>query len=134
MLRRAFSSLNSHFDAHTIRQELWKSYLRKTTSLNLCIKNKQLAERVTQVIGDQLLDQRKIVFEASPGSGLLTEQLLKNGTPKVRVFEHIETKLAKLASLKQSYGNRLEIVDIQILGLLRSFHYGVIIAYPFVFL
>lgn len=102
--------------------------------MNLCIKNKQLAERVTQVIGDQLLDEGKIVFEASPGSGLLTEQLLKNGTPKVRVFEHIETKLARLASLKESYGNRLEIVDMQILGLPRSCHHVVVIAYPLLFL
>ena len=114
MLRRTFSTV---FDAKNIQQELLKSYLRKTSSLFLCVNNVKLAEKVCQVIGDQLVNPAKTVFEASPGHGILTEQLLKNGTPRLRVFEHVQNKIDTLKTLQQKYGNRLEIVDKQILGM-----------------
>ena len=118
MLRRVLSSAANTLNATSIQRELLKSYLGKTKHLFLCINNHQLAERVGQVIGDQFLNPEKFVFEASPGNGILTEQLLKNGTPRIRVFEHIESKLEVLKTMQNKYGKRLEIVDKQILGII----------------
>ena len=116
MLRRALSSVANTLDISTHQNGLIKSYLSKTSSLNLCLNNEKLASLVCTAIGDQLKDEKKFVFEASPGSGILTEQLLESGIPRLRVFEHNEKRLASLRKLQEKYGQRLEIVDKQILG------------------
>ena len=117
MIRKAFSTSVSTLEARNFHQELLKSYLRKSTNLFLCVNNVKFAERVCSVIGDQL-SNRKMLFEASPGSGILTRQLLEKNVPKMRCFEHLEKNRTRLKALQTEFGsNRLEIVDKQIIGL-----------------
>lgn len=113
MLSRTLSTATN---AATLQNELRKSYFRKASSLFLCVNNQKLAERVQYTIGDKLVNKNQYVFEASPGSGMLTKQLLQHGIKKIRVFEHIDMCISNLACLKEKYGDRLEIVDRQILG------------------
>ncbi|KAI2797902.1 hypothetical protein BLOT_014754 [Blomia tropicalis] len=115
MIRKAFSTSVSTLEARNFHQELLKSYLRKSTNLFLCVNNVKFAERVCSVIGDQL-SNRKMLFEASPGSGILTRQLLEKNVPKMRCFEHLEKNRTRLKALQTEFGsNRLEIVDKQII-------------------
>ena len=123
MFSRAFSTATAttRFGNHgQYQQELIRMYQRKTCNLFLCINNPRLAERVCQVIGDQLNGgNNRVLFEASPGNGILTERLLLDAphVKRVRVFENNEGPLKRLAELQQRFGeSRLEIVDRQILG------------------
>ena len=145
ILRRALSTAaassttttakNSIYDAKHIQQELLKSYNRKTANLLLAVNSQPLAERVVRAIGDhqrRLLGggsgsgsdqsaenkQKRFIFEASPGNGVLTEQLLLQlQNHRIRVFEHNANRLVALRALQKRFGeDRLEIVDKQILG------------------
>ncbi len=146
ILRRALSTAaassttttakNSIYDAKHIQQELLKSYNRKTANLLLAVNSQPLAERVVRAIGDhqrRLLgggsgsgseiespenQQKRFIFEASPGNGVLTEQLLLQlQNHRIRVFEHNANRLVALRALQKRFGeDRLEIVDKQILG------------------
>lgn len=145
ILRRALSTAaassttttakNSIYDAKHIQQELLKSYNRKTANLLLAVNSQPLAERVVRAIGDhqrRLLgggsgsgseiespenQQKRFIFEASPGNGVLTEQLLLQlQNHRIRVFEHNANRLVALRALQKRFGeDRLEIVDKQIL-------------------
>lgn len=75
-----------------------------------------MAEHVCKAISKDLLADDAMLFEASPGKGVLTKKLLQDGVPKLRVFEHIEERRRDLLRLQQKFGDRLEIVDKQILG------------------
>lgn len=119
MIKRCFFTSNRvlrSFESGNFKQELLKSYLRKTASLFICITDQNFAKTVAAKIADELKNETKIVFEATPGYGVLTEQLLEAGVTRIRVFEHLEDRLPRFQELKSIYGDRLEICNLQILG------------------
>lgn len=116
MIRRCLSTVSNISFSGQLKSELWKSYLRKTSNHFICIKNKDFAKHVSSLIVDELKNDNTAVFEATPGFGLLTEQLLQNGVPRIRIFEHLEDHKKRFDELKQKFGDQLEICDKQILG------------------
>lgn len=122
-------TLLNHFNGSNLQQELFKSYLRKTSNQFICLKNVKVAEKFCEKIANELdcdfCDENSYLFEASPGSGILTEQLLKHSKGKVRVFEHIKKQWPHLEVLRHKYGNdRMEIIDKQILGMKKIFNFA----------
>lgn len=109
----------NHMNGSKLQQELLKSYLRKTSNQFICLKNPKVAEKFCEKIFNELdcdFNANSYLFEASPGYGILTEQLLKHSNGKIRVFEHVSKRRPHLETLCQKYGNnRMEIIDKQIL-------------------
>ena len=126
MIRKALlSSVNNiNNNNHLQKELLLKSYLRKTSNQFICLNNAELAKKLCEKISNDIGadHNNKYIFEASPGPGILTEQLLKHTNAKIRVFEHIHKQRSHLEKLQKKFGNdRLEIVDQQILG--NFFHF-----------
>ena len=73
--------------------DLWKNYLRrKGGKMNMSLINEEVAKATIEATKDSYLNNDKIVFEATPGAGILTKQILKSGAKRVRVFQNIEER------------------------------------------
>lgn len=111
ILFNASKKLNRNF-----QKEFGKLYFKKSANLFIYLNNSNIAKRICEKISNDLSDKDVYIFEASPGTGVLTEQLLQHKA-KVRVFEPLEKPRREiLAKFQDNYGDKLEIVDKQILG------------------
>ena len=118
MFRRFSVKLSSQIRQNsTLAESNWKSYFRKRGYLHISLKNDKIAKQVVEKTKHSYLNDDKWVFEAAPGKGILTRELLKSHPKKVRIFEHKEEQHSHLNILKQEFPDSLEIVDSQIIGL-----------------
>jgi len=60
------------------------------------INDNQIAKIVLKHLSHDLPNEKSIIFESTPGNGLLTSHLLRRGAPLVRVFEENEEFLVEL--------------------------------------
>jgi 16S rRNA A1518/A1519 N6-dimethyltransferase RsmA/KsgA/DIM1 with predicted DNA glycosylase/AP lyase activity len=60
------------------------------------IKDIKMAQIVLKHLSNDLPNEKSIIFESSPGNGVLTRLLLSSGAPLVRVFEDNSNHLNKL--------------------------------------
>jgi hypothetical protein len=60
------------------------------------INDIKMAQIVLKHLSNDLPKEKSIIFESSPGNGVLTRLLLSSGAPLVRVFEDDSNHLNKL--------------------------------------
>jgi hypothetical protein len=60
------------------------------------INDIKIAKIVLKHLSNDLPNEKSIIFESSPGNGVLTRLLLSSGAPLVRVFEDDSNHLNKL--------------------------------------
>lgn len=114
-------SINQNLDRFEMTDDVrfenqMKLYQKRTSNRFICLNNRKLAEIICQKISEKINSDEKLIYEAAPGQGILTQCLLNQTDKKIRVFENDYTKRNVLQRLQTNYGDRLEIIDRQILG------------------
>lgn len=94
----------------------------KTHSNILYLTDKEAAKKFTDLIIDDLLKNMTYVAEANPGTGILTEQLLKAGVNTIHGYEPNTYFHPILNKLQNKYPNRLYLKTENLLNMSKLYY------------
>nr|CAD7457563.1 unnamed protein product [Timema tahoe] len=92
--------------------------VRRITPEHLYVMQPNVAEDIVSIIKDDLLDGDGPVLEANPGLGLITEALLRQGIPRVRLYEASPPFVRHLnQTLKEKYNDRITLMHCDLFSM-----------------
>ena len=109
-IRNQLNESNLNYFIDKIHKKTLRKRFPQRTPLYLI--NKNVAKQLAAMISEDLLKNPSYVIECHPGFGLLTEELLNAGIPKINLFEKVTTFLVSESPLEKlfiKYQSRVQL-------------------------
>ncbi|XP_014205785.1 dimethyladenosine transferase 2, mitochondrial [Copidosoma floridanum] len=110
-----YPELINHLKENNYLNFIPTKFLGKRKSLSLHLINRDTAKQFCSMIEQDLLQNTSHVIENNSGLGILTEELLKIGVPKINMFEKNRSFLtpnSPLQSLLKDHKSRLSLKEL----------------------